>query len=186
MANIKSYLDNIKNAIYGKDVRGSIYDGISEINKEVENTTPKQVGLENIFDQLIINAGNSNAEIVEARVKSDGTSYPKLRDRLNAIDSQVNSTIIQLDSKIGNLTPCVCDGITDDSDNLQAYIDYVSNMGGGQIKLPQGKTIMIRKEIELKDNVSIVGYGVTSKIITDYGYSSNALNMLKAFEKKII
>ena len=186
MANIKSYLDNIKNAIYGKDVRVSIYDGISEINKEVENTTTKQVGLENIFDQLIINAGNSNAEIVEARVKSDGTSYPKLRDRLNAIDSQVNSTIIQLDSKIGNLTPCVCDGITDDSDNLQAYIDYVSNMGGGQIKLPQGKTIMIRKEIELKDNVSIVGYGVTSKIITDYGYSSNALNMLKAFEKKNI
>ena len=89
MADIKTHLNNIKGALYGKDVRGSIHDGIDAINKEVENTTGRQVDLENTFDQLIINAGNSNAEIVDARVKNDGTSYSKLGDRLDVIDSQL-------------------------------------------------------------------------------------------------
>ena len=89
MANIKNELNNIKSALYGKDVRGSIHDGIDAINKEVESTTGRQVDLENTFDQLVINAGNSNAEIVDARVKNDGTSYSKLGDRLDAVDSQL-------------------------------------------------------------------------------------------------
>lgn len=89
MANIKKHLDNIKGALFGKDVRSSIHDGIDAINKEVENTTGRQVDLEKTFDQLVINAGNSNAEIVDARVKSDGTSYSKLGDRLNEVDSQL-------------------------------------------------------------------------------------------------
>ena len=90
MADIKTHLNNIKGALYGKDVRGSIHDGMDAINKEVENTTSRQVDLENTFDQLVINAGNSNAEIVDARVKSDGTSYSKLGDRLNEVDSQLD------------------------------------------------------------------------------------------------
>lgn len=93
MANIKTHLNNIKGALYGKDVRGSIHDGIDAINKEVENTTGRQVDLENTFDQLVINAGNSNAEIVDARVKNDGTSYSKLGDRLDSIDSQLEQIV---------------------------------------------------------------------------------------------
>lgn len=98
MANIKKHLDNIKGALYGKDVRSSIHDGIDAINKEVESTTGRQVDLENIFDQLVINAGNSNAEIVDARVKNDGTSYSKLGDRLDAVDSQLEH-IANIDAK---------------------------------------------------------------------------------------
>ena len=36
MANVTTYLDKIKSAIYGKDVRQSIYDAISAINTQVE------------------------------------------------------------------------------------------------------------------------------------------------------
>ena len=100
MANIKNELNNIKGALYGKDVRSSIHDGIDAINKEVESTTGRQVDLEKTFDQLVINAGNSNAEIVDARVKSDGTSYPKLGDRLNEVDSQLEHN----ENSINNLT----------------------------------------------------------------------------------
>ena len=105
MANIKNELNNIKTAIYGKDVRASIHDGIDAINKEVENTTGRQVDLENTFDQLVINAGNSNAEIVDARVKNDGTSYSKLGDRLDAVDSQLEHTesIITKNSWVNDL-----------------------------------------------------------------------------------
>ena len=106
MANIKKHLDNIKGALYGKDVRSSIHDGIDAINKEVESTTRKQVDLESTFDQLVINAGNSNAEIVDARVKADGTSYSKLGDRLDSVDSQLE------------------------------HIEHHYNIGNGVIKLP--------------------------------------------------
>lgn len=74
MANIQKYLNDILKAIYGKHVRGSIHDAIDAINKEVESTTGKQDYLDNKFTQLIINAGNSNAEIVDARV--DNTTNP--------------------------------------------------------------------------------------------------------------
>ena len=45
--------------------------------------------MQQTMNQLIINAGDSNAEIVDARVKADGTSYSKLGDRLNEVDSQL-------------------------------------------------------------------------------------------------
>ena len=89
MANIKKHLDNIKGALFGKEVRSSIHDGIDAINKEVESTTNRQEHLEGTFDQLIINSGNSNAEIVDARVGENGKSYAKLGDRLDEVDSQL-------------------------------------------------------------------------------------------------
>ena len=42
VANITNYLNKIKSAVYGKDVRSSIHDGIKSINNEVEVTTNKQ------------------------------------------------------------------------------------------------------------------------------------------------
>ena len=64
-----------------------------QIFNDVENIEIKQQILENVFNQLIINAGNSNAEIVEARIDSDGTAYPKLANRLNKVDSQIKGIV---------------------------------------------------------------------------------------------
>lgn len=89
MANIKNYIENIRSAIFGKEVRGSLADGLDAINKETENTTSRQKHLENTFDQLIINEGNSNAEIVDARVGENGSSFEKLGDRLDNFDSHL-------------------------------------------------------------------------------------------------
>ncbi|MBP3930192.1 MAG: hypothetical protein J6D47_11600 [Peptostreptococcaceae bacterium] len=124
MANIKTHLNNIKGALYGKDVRGSIHDGIDAINKEVENTTGRQVDLENTFDQLVINAGNSNAEIVDARVKSDGTSYSKLGDRLDAVDSQL-AHVVKYDVVVG--LGCDNTGSVEIGDIIQSFLDDANN-----------------------------------------------------------
>lgn len=77
MANIKEYLDNILNAIFGKDVRQSIHDGIKAINEEVtesietsQNTKNRQDLLEQKYNEQIENIASSepqNAEIVDAR-----------------------------------------------------------------------------------------------------------------------
>ena len=129
MANIKNYLDNIKGALFGKDVRSSIHDGIDAINKEVESTTGRQVDLEETFDQLVINAGNSNAEIVDARVKSDGTSYSKLGDRLDAVDSQLEHNTNEIDRKLnisdsGFFRPEWSEK-WDDNDQTEAFKDCI-------------------------------------------------------------
>ena len=97
MANIKNYLDNIKKALFGKDVRSSIHDGIDAINKETERTTAKQEYLEKTFDNLIINAGNSNAEIVDARTdKNTNKTYAKVGDRIDGISSQLSEKTIEI------------------------------------------------------------------------------------------
>ncbi len=84
MANIKKHLENIKGALFGKDVRSSIHDGIDAINKEVEGTTEKQNKLGEQFKNLVINEGNSNAEVAASR-----GSHDWLPDRLDNFDSQL-------------------------------------------------------------------------------------------------
>ena len=152
MANIKTHLNNIKGALYGKDVRGSIHDGIDAINKEVENTTGRQVDLENTFDQLVINAGNSNAEIVDARVGQDGKSYSKLGDRLDDFTSQLahiekkTNTFINVKEFEGD-NRSFCDAFQD-------CINYCKNNNIKRIEFPNNmeyeinKTILIPVEIE--------------------------------------
>ena len=159
MANIKNELNNIKSAIYGKDVRGSIHDGIDAINKEVENTTGRQVDLENTFDQLVINAGNSNAEIVDARVKSDGTSYSKLGDRLNEVDSQL--------AHIENLKEVYVDDFGNDGNAIKQAIEELKK--GGKLVFTRGKTYIQNIDtcfvFNNLENIIIEGNGAT--IIAD-------------------
>lgn len=97
MANIKDKLNNIKNALFGKDVRDSIHDGIDAINKEVESTTGRQQHLEGTFEQLIINEGNSNAEIVAGRVKEDGTSFTTIGKRIADSEGKISVLDSQLE-----------------------------------------------------------------------------------------
>lgn len=89
MAMISDKLNKIITAVFGKDVRQALHDGLDAVNKETEETSARQQQLEGTFDQLIINAGNSNAEIVAGRVKQDGTSYETIGKRLDASDSQL-------------------------------------------------------------------------------------------------
>ncbi|MBC5640201.1 MULTISPECIES: SGNH/GDSL hydrolase family protein [Clostridia] len=86
MASIQEHLDKIKNAIFGKDVRQSIHDGLNKINQETESTSKNQEKLERTFDDLIINAGNSNAEVAAAR-----NGFETLGKRLDGVDEQLDT-----------------------------------------------------------------------------------------------
>jgi hypothetical protein len=91
VANIIDKILAIRQAIYGKEIRKTIADGIEAINTEVESTTGKQNLLEAEFNQLIINAGAENAEIVQAHVNAGGFAYTSLQERLNNSDTQLAS-----------------------------------------------------------------------------------------------
>ncbi len=90
LSNITTYLKKIKTAILGEEVRGAIHDAIDAINKDTESTTKRQDNLEAVHRQLIINAGNSNAEVVDARIdKVTGDSYSTLGDRLDDASKKI-------------------------------------------------------------------------------------------------
>ena len=91
MANINTELEQIRKAVYGREVRGSIANAIELINKEQISTSTAQTNLDSKFEQLIINAGNSNAEVVAARVKADGTQFDTLGKRLDKGDELHNA-----------------------------------------------------------------------------------------------
>lgn len=93
MASIQEHLDKIKNAVFGKDVRQSIHDGLHEINQETESTSKKQEKLERTFNDLIINAGNSNAEVAAAR-----NGFETLGKRLDGVDSQLDTNMKELNN----------------------------------------------------------------------------------------
>ena len=166
MANIKNELNNIKSALYGKDVRGSIHDGIDAINKEVENTTGRQVDLESTFDQLVINAGNSNAEIVDARVKNDGTSYSKLGDRLDAVDSQLahikNFSTPEMFGAIG-------DGIADDTYAIQQAINNSNTVIFRGDKSYNISQIIIKKDCIIEGNGATINQISENECIISQG-----------------
>lgn len=84
MANISSIISQIRQAILGKDVRENIASGIESINNDIILNTTKQNDLKTVFDSLIINAGNSNAEIVAGRYNNvTHTAHASIGERLD-------------------------------------------------------------------------------------------------------
>ncbi len=75
--------DKIRRAIFGGEVRESIADGIEVVEQLRED-----------YDNQVINAGNSNAEIVDAR-----GGQTKLKDRLDNFDEQLEIMKTKTDQK---------------------------------------------------------------------------------------
>lgn len=78
--------DKIRRAIFGGEVRDSIADGIEVVEQLRED-----------YDNQVINAGNSNAEIVDAR-----GNYAKLKERLDKEHGEVISQLDTIDIKKAN------------------------------------------------------------------------------------
>lgn len=177
MASIQEHLDKIKNAIFGKDVRQSIHDGLNKINQETESTSKKQEKLERTFDDLIINAGNSNAEVAAAR-----NGFETLGKRLDGVDSQLDTTnhdidkyILKYPLKLGieddlkvkdyrypylhvNRYGAIGDGKTDCSEAIQYAVDLAESYfnryyyGGGNVIKFESGVYLITKTIKIKYN----------------------------------
>ena len=114
MASIQEHLDKIKNAIFGKDVRQSIHDGLNKINQETESTSKNQEKLERTFDDLIINAGNSNAEVAAAR-----NGFETLGKRLDGVDEQLDNKANK--NEVGS--PLVANSIDGMTDISKVYVN---------------------------------------------------------------
>lgn len=127
MANINTELEQIRKAVYGREVRGSIANAIELINKEQISTSTAQTNLDSKFNQLIINAGNSNAEVVASRVKADGTQFDTLSKRLDKGDeahSTLNNEVIGARTDSKNVTH---KNLKVRLDNFDSQLDTIEN-----------------------------------------------------------
>lgn len=110
MASVSSFINKIRTAIYGKEVRSSIADGIKAINDEVESTTERQHDLEQTFENLIINAGNNNSEVVAGRYDNvTNENFNTIGARIDSHSSRLEEKAKQSDleierARINNLT----------------------------------------------------------------------------------
>jgi|GEM_PF-1404330 len=173
MAIIASKIAQIRQAIFGKDVRESLASGLEAVNDEVESTTSKQEHLEDTFNQLVINAGNSNAEIVDARVdNTTGKSYDKVGDRLDEVSAY-------MEDKVNKGQVAVTDIDKNKGKFDQTYMtpEFLQQMAGNT---PVNA---------IPDNLSIVNKQLTKKSIsidkTDYiKISKNLFNKDDVIENK--
>lgn len=151
MGNIRDLLNKIRYATYGKEVRQSIHDGLNKINQETESTSKKQEKLERTFDDLIINAGNSNAEVAAAR-----NGFETLGNRLDGVDSQLDTKAKKINSiDYINVVELGIDntGEIDVTNDLQTLFDNAKPQSifffpNGVYKISKGLII---------DNITLIG-----------------------------
>ena len=136
MADINKELTQIKTAIYGKDVRGSIHDGIDKINKESEDSKQKASEAHDVMES-IINDGFDNAALEAnfeqklddkiGQLQPEWTQFKNdTEQNFNSVTSQLNDTAkgINYNRHQSNLTrnkirPVLV--IVDDDTNKTAY-----------------------------------------------------------------
>lgn len=107
-------IKKLRAAWTGKEVRDRMADTIEAINDEVIDTTSKQEKLNTKFNDLIINAGNSNAEVATAR-----KGHATVGDRLDEFDSQLDNKANK--NEVG--TPLTATNISAMIDTTKIYVN---------------------------------------------------------------
>ena len=189
MADIKPFLNKIKSAVFGKDVRGSLHDGLEAVNKETEDATNltketehRQKVVEQQFDDVLSGWSDDrptdNAETMASRTNREtGENYATLGQRLDAenktISSQLADMMLNAKHPPYPLIPVKMDGVSDDTDRLQNLLDYVESIGGGTVFVPSG--LLLNSVNYIPTNVKLKGAGIDSttiKLIDNCAYVS--------------
>lgn len=88
----------IREAIYVKDVRDAIADGLEHVEALEEKNLET-------YNNMVIGAGESNSEIVDARLdNSTGTRYEKVGKRLDKMSSEIDENMNLLNSRMDTFT----------------------------------------------------------------------------------
>ena len=101
MANIDPYINKIKSAIYGKDVRSSICDGIKAINTQAESITSAEASRVSAEKTRVSNE-NTRISRENSRVSSESTRNTQESKRVTAENNRITA-FNQLTDKVNKL-----------------------------------------------------------------------------------
>ena len=100
MAGIETYLEQIENAVFGKDVRRAIHDGIKQCYEDGKAGAIDLEARAEIRSLATLHEGSTtgDAELVAARAIR-GTTYTNLSDALNAEFDKVNDELSEVSER---------------------------------------------------------------------------------------
>ncbi len=139
MANIKPYTDQIQNAVYGEEVRGSIINALNKVNDDnnsytnlknevvaAKNSVDSQV---NSFDNKVntakstlssLNSAVSTANTAESNLTSATSTANTAKSNLDSSTTKANGAKAELDNTIKSASTA--------QSNLQPVVDSASNL----------------------------------------------------------
>ena len=132
-----------------------------------QNINQSNVDVQNQLDQIIIESGTSDAEVVQSRIAYNGEEFTTLKNRLDKRDENLLTRIVNaVDFDI------VGDGVTDDTAAIQSALDYAKDHGGA-LFLPEGtyliSSTLYLNGVTLRGNVGNIfasGMGTIIKCAT--------------------
>ena len=118
------------------------------------------------LDDIIIESGTSDAEVVQARGGEE-----LLYKRLEKSDMELleNKRYVELKGVNVKQFGAIGDGIADDTNGIQAALDYAKQVGVSRVEIPSG-TYKIRGAIKGYSNTSVIGMG---SVILDYSHNES-------------
>src|SRR5690625_4993448 len=137
MANIDKELNQIKNAVYGKEVRGSIHDGLEKMNEEVESSTEKSEDAYEVTRDILDETFDSTA-LSENFAERFNDEIENLQPEWTQFKEDTNEQLAETPNVINIVRKygAVGDGVT----NNTSFLDNAfSSMKDGEILyLPHG------------------------------------------------
>lgn len=122
---MQEILDNILHAVFGREVRQSLHDGVKRANDICDDTEGRQTELERKYDLLLRNCTElspSDAEIVDARIQEDGMAYETLGERLNELDNTLGEKVSS------KLFDELSESVIELNELLERYLPRTSNL----------------------------------------------------------
>lgn len=189
---IQEALQNILQAVFGKDVRQSIHDGIDAINKEskadmeakqavIDRYTGKQDALDEKYDRLLNEMSQANpslAEVVDARQNETGTVFTNLRERLNDSDLQQTENKDDLLGEIENLRSELLSKKADSDTKISSNQTAISN---NQINISNTNSSLTSLRNDVNSYKSTTNNRLTN-LEYDSGWSGTSLSpMFRAY-----
>lgn len=161
MANIDKELNDIKNAVYGKEVRGSIHDGIKKINEESEEAKQKSEEAHHITQDLLDESFDSAALEANFEQRLDN-EISNLQPEWTQFKDQTTQQLVETEHQLQELgynvknAGAVGDGITDDTDALEyAFSNYSDIYMVGVFRITRPILVDVSKDFNIRGNAVI-------------------------------
>lgn len=145
MADIKKELNDIKNAVYGREVRGSIHDGIKKINEESEESKAKAEEAHDVMES-IINEGFDNAALEANFEQKLDDKIANLQPEWTGFKEDVTTQLADTEAQINNLVDKKAD-----KDTISNSLNTLKNQ-----KIDQVTFAISTQEIEFYANGNLI------------------------------